>query len=168
MSTEQYIMYKGNGNFSPIQIRDAIECDQEARLRMLNKATKELRKIYLPKEVKTPGSHNATKAIVAFVEKKVLGTAEYSAIDKHVYIQGVAVDYQYQGRGVCACLLDAIETFAREERFEKLTLRVIEETGNVAIFEKLGFKVRKRVTSASYETPKGEAVIEVELEKVIS
>jgi len=98
----------------------------------------------------------------------VLGTAEYVAKGENIYIQGVAVDPNYLRCGVCASLIEAIEAFARDAKFEKLTLCAIEETGNVAIFEKLGFRVRNRMISPSYESPRGGAVTEVEMEKVVS
>lgn len=98
----------------------------------------------------------------------MLGTAEYVLRDDHLYVQGLAVHPNCRGQGVGRALICVAEEIARKTNRDMVALRVIEETGNVAIFERWGFKVSSRAISAGYVSPSGNAVTHAEMERTIA
>jgi ribosomal protein S18 acetylase RimI-like enzyme len=98
----------------------------------------------------------------------IAGTAEYVIGDDHLYLQGVAVRRDYRGLGVCRSLVTKAEELARNRSLRAVTLCAIEETGNVAIFERLGFQVRNRVVASDYLSVEGNAVTQVDLVREIT
>lgn len=97
-----------------------------------------------------------------------MGTAEYVVNDDHLYVQGVAVLPAYRGHGVCRALLDYAEEIARRGHLPTLRLCAIEETGNVAIFERLGFHVTGRAVAGNHVSPDGGPVTQVDMERTVA
>lgn len=96
-----------------------------------------------------------------------MGTAEYMIADDHVYVQGVCVHPQYRGHGVCRSLILAVAEIARTVDLKAIAIHVIEETGNVAIFERLGFKVTSRAVAPDCVGPAESPVTLVKMERGI-
>jgi len=147
-----------------LEIRAVIESDQYARSEIIQSATEELRRIYRPRKKNIASQQSTSRAVVAIEGDRVLGTAEYIQRCNQIYVQGIAVHSEYRKNGVCRSLISAIENIARKAQLQSLALCTIEDTGNVKIFEKLGFEATNRKTSKDYVCPKGNTVVEVEME----
>lgn len=156
------------GKGAELVIRGAREADRESRQAIVEAATRELRQVYRLRE-RRGGSHAPpTGTLVALSAGVLVGTAEYVIGDDELYIQGVAVHPRHRAGGVCRALLRELEMLAQKYRIAVLSLRVIEETGNTAIFERFGFKVTRRAVSSSYVGPDGGAVTQVEMERIVT
>ena len=94
-----------------------------------------------------------------------MGTAEYVLREDHVYVQGIAVHPSHRCTGVCRALLLELEKIARVEELMRLTLCVIEETGNVKVFERLGFNVVGFTSASRYISPSGVSVTRVDMKR---
>ncbi|MES9905130.1 MAG: GNAT family N-acetyltransferase [Sedimenticola sp.] len=146
-------------------VREVRESEEAARREIVKAATRELRKTYGPRTTGSQCDRAPNEVLVALIGSMLVGTSEYIRKDDHIYVQGVAVHPEYQGIGVCRALLCKAEEIAMKDNLQTLALCAIEETGNVQIFEKLGFKVISRAVSTNYISPEGCPVAQVEMER---
>ncbi len=151
-----------------VVVRDVREHDETARCEIVDAATRELRNTYRPRENNGSCGGVPSAVLVALSDNKVVGTAEYIRKERHIYVQGVAVHPEYRGRGICRALLHHIEEIAKAEGVRVLALCAIEETGNVEIFNNLGFKAINRITAPNHISPIGAPVTQVDMEKEIA
>ena len=135
---------------------------------LVETATQQLRNIYHPCELGHHSQSLQTGKLVAVDGDTLVGTAEYIVRNTDLYIQGIAVHPKYRRQGVCRSLLTATEKLARVAKLEHLALSVIEETGNVMIFERLGFKIKQQALSSAYVSPRGDAVTQVDMTRRIA
>lgn len=136
--------------------------------RIQDLATHELRTKYIPRKARENRKSSKGAVLVALKDDSVIGIAEYLQSDGFLYIQGIAVHPDHRGKGVCRSILHKAEEIATSRNLSGLSLCTIEETGNVEIFERLGFKVISRVIATNYVSPSGEPVIQVNMERKIA
>ncbi len=148
-------------------VREAITSDTVARQSIIDATTRELRKIYKPREKANQCPSSPATTLVAIKQNRLMGTAEYVIKPDHIYLQGVAVHPDYRKLGVCRSLVTATESVARKINLDTLRLCVIQETGNVDIFKQLGFNTVSQAISQGYVNPDGGTVTQVEMEKKI-
>jgi ribosomal protein S18 acetylase RimI-like enzyme len=91
------------------------------------------------------------RRLVAIDADAIVGTVEYAIDDHRLHAIGLHVLETHRRRGVARCLIDALATIATRAGARKLSLYTIRETGNVEVFERLGFTVIA-------ETPAGDLV----------
>ncbi len=116
----------------------------------------------------TPWSENALRAelekdnarfFVAITKNEVSGYIGANNVLGEVYVDNIAVFYNYRGFGIGEALLRHLVTVAEEEGCSLVTLEVrVSNTPARALYEKVGFKnvgIRKNF----YEQPKEDAVI---------
>lgn len=144
-------------------IRAVTEGDQIGRQKVLDFATNELRRIYQPVSKKEIRETLPDGVLVSVNESLVIGTVEYILDKGFVSVQGVAIHPNYRKQGVCRLLVETVADLARQLNYPALSLSVIEETGNVRVFEKLGFRVVASSTDTNYIGPNGEKVRCVEM-----
>jgi ribosomal protein S18 acetylase RimI-like enzyme len=149
-------------------VRRAHTGDEVARREIMEAATRELRGTYGPRERGSQCGVAPSGVLVALKELTLVGTAEYVLGDDHVYVQGVAVHPSYRCSGVCRALLLKAEEIAKAEKRATLAICAIEETGNVKIFEKLGFNVVGRKIAPNHVSPSGGPVTQVVMEQKIA
>lgn len=141
--------------------------EESARRDIVTSATRELRRIYRPRESADQCAGTPSGVLVAVEGGTLVGTAEYVRKTACLYIQGVAVHPDYRGRGICRALVDAAEAIAYEAQLTTLALCAIEETGNVEVFGKLGFRVTSRAVAPNHVSPGGGPVTQVDMERAI-
>ena len=100
-----------------------------------------LRKTYRPTAaaIERKAAH-AYYRLVALADDVVVGTVEHDGAGG---VLGLFVHADHRQHGVARALLDALGPRA-------LTLHVIRQTGNVAIFERLGFVVVRETPASDY------------------
>ena len=70
---------------------------------------------------------------------RIVGIVEYVTREASIYVRGLAVHPEFRRQGVARAMLSEVARVARQLNLSKLTLSTIRETGNPAIFERLGF-----------------------------
>lgn len=94
-----------------------------------------------PPEVKNPDEFGAFATIVAEIEEKVVGYAQFNiTLDKVMHSQAIRIDRAYKGRGIGYKLCEAREQIARRVG-AKVHVYAVAEDGEVAlkkILTKLG------------------------------
>jgi predicted N-acetyltransferase YhbS len=130
-------------------VRDATDADAAAVADIARHATAQLRQVYRPTEQaiqqKQQMSHNL-RQIVACADQQIVGTVQVAQEDGRLHLIGLAVDPEWRRRGVARALIDWIAQHA-----PRLSLYTIVETGNVPIFEQLGFRVIRTVPAEHIE-----------------
>ncbi|MDA2933962.1 GNAT family N-acetyltransferase [Acidobacteria bacterium AH-259-D05] len=71
----------------------------------------------------------------------VVGSLQYLVEVDRVYVLDLAVDPEYRRQGVARQLIDFVSDTAQNRGYKIVSTRTIKETGNVPIFQKLGFRV---------------------------
>ncbi|MCH8543366.1 MAG: GNAT family N-acetyltransferase [Alcanivorax sp.] len=150
-----------------IQVRDARSDDHAALQALRQEVTNALRRIYLPKE-EVSGLRRVMPrfdTLVAIVDGELIGTLEYTLAHEAVYLQGLGVAEAWQGQGVARRLVDAAAALADRYPLPRLELCTIRETGNVQVFERLGFTVCDEAPSTQFVGAVGQPVSEVMMMK---
>jgi ribosomal protein S18 acetylase RimI-like enzyme len=148
-------------------IEEACEHDEIARLLILHEATQELRRVYRPRSHLSRCSTVPSEIFVAKVNGDVIGTVSCVIRDDDLYVQELAVRPAQRKRGVCRALLSrAVET-AMAGAMNTVTLCVIEETGNAAIFQKMGFSISRRSIAPGHVGADGAAVTQVDMRLLV-
>ncbi len=154
-----------------VDIRKALPIDSEEITRIVSLATETLRKTYRP--VNSPKSQSKKpmgklESLVAIENTKVVGVVEYMAEDDCIYFQGLAVNPMFRNRGIARNIIKALEGMARETGKRILKLATIEETGNMRLFEKIGFTVTSRKASKNFQANDCKEVHIITMEKNIA
>lgn len=92
-----------------------------------------------------------------------MGVVECIVLEGEVYIQGLAVHPNHRRRGVAKELLRHVAAAAQREGKRVLRLSTIKETGNVPIFERLGFAVVRENIAEHFERVPAGPVIQVDM-----
>lgn len=137
--------------------------------RTVEEAFARLRQIYRPSpEAIAHAKTLPLERLVAVTDERVAGTVQFR-VDGHVLrVVGLAVLPAYQRRGVARALVEQLVTVARERGCPALGLFTIEQTGNVAVFHRLGFTVMWRRPDVWSISVTGEPLTEVYLERGVA
>jgi GNAT superfamily N-acetyltransferase len=152
-------------------IRPAQPVDDESIKRITAESTVELRAVYAPKaldktSVTAPSS--APRVVALDIGHAIVGVAEYIVESTAVYVQGIAVSASHRRCGIAAALLKHIEMITAGLQIPALKVKTILETGNVEIFERMGFHLIDERVSERFIGPQGQAVFEVTLERAVA
>ena len=153
-----------------IYVRDARNDDAERVAVICEAAFAPLRSIYRPTGVaiarQTERSHMGTRLVAEF-EGALAATVQYDQHADHVHVIGLAVHPDYQRRGVARCLLGEIDQRAVLLGQPVVVLDTIKETGNVPLFEKLGFRVTHEAVATWCVSETWPVLHEVKMERVL-
>lgn len=145
---------------------EVTEEDADGGRAVFQMATEALREIYRPKKGMT--RRNATtcdppRRLVAWQDGRVVGIVECIALESEIYVQGLAVHPNHRRQGVAKELLQHVIAVARREGKRTLRLSTIKETGNVPIFERLGFTVVRENIAERFEGVPAGPVTQVDM-----
>ena len=110
-------------------------------------AFSELRSVYSPTQAAIANQPKSTAYVVAKIGQTVVGTLQYFDEGDRIYVFDVAVDMQYRRQGIARNLIDFVSDIACTLAHGIVATRTIKETGNLEVFEKLGFSVVKEETA---------------------
>ena len=148
-------------------VRDALPADAEQVSAVADRAAATLRAVYRP----TPElvRLNETRAsercqVVAQLQGEIVGTISYEHRGHRLHLQSLAVEPRYQRRGIARLLVAHCAELARSLGASRLSLFTVIETGNVPIFERLGFHVVSTESACGLEAVAAAAVTEAYME----
>lgn len=123
-----------------IVIRPAQRGDEPAIAQVRASALGTLREVYRPTPAAIARRHELAPLprLVAVVGEQLVGTVEYALGEERLHLMGLFVAASHRQTGVARAL---VEELARLADHRPLSLNTIRETGNVAIFERLGFVI---------------------------
>jgi len=129
-----------------ITIRRAAESDAASVATIKEEAFAPLAPIYRP--VGEAAARQVERAregtrLVAEVDGRIVGTVQYAVHQDHVHVIGLAVHPEAQRIGIARALLVWIASLAPSLGRNTVRLDTIRETGNVEVFERMGFRAVK-------------------------
>lgn len=138
-----------------IHIRVAADADFERAITIYRLAFAPLRSTY--RFVSEVAAHQEKRAregvrLLAELGGEAVGTVQYRLDPRHVHILNLAVHPDHQGRGVARGLIDHIAGLAPSLGHEWIVADTIRETGNVAFFERLGFRLIREEIAEQVES----------------
>lgn len=127
-----------------ILIREAKPADAAEVTTVFETAFAPLRSLYRPTGAALARQAERAQAgtrIVAEIDGTIVATVQYDLHADHIHVIGLAVHPDFQRKGIARQLLDWICIRAKNLGQSAVVLDTIRETGNVPLFEKLGFRV---------------------------
>jgi ribosomal protein S18 acetylase RimI-like enzyme len=141
-----------------ITVRESKLEDAEAVARVEASAIATLRQTYRPNQkalAQRKGISRKLFRLVAEHNGGIVGTTQYYVDGTAMRIIGLGVRSDFRRQGVARALLAEVVDRARRKGLSHLVLRTVEETGNVPIFEALGFEVESRCPDEYSESISG-------------
>ncbi len=155
-------------DISSVIIREMRACDHNAAKALSKEMHETLRKVYRPSNSRPSINEGNTPftRIVAAINEQVVGMATYEQDGDALYFGSLGVLDKYKKQGIARKLIQFIEEEAKKLGLPKLTCSTVLETGNEAIFHKLGFTtVEKQETSKFISITPKKIIHEVSLKK---
>jgi GNAT superfamily N-acetyltransferase len=152
-----------------IRIRAAGDDDQAAIEEIVRLGLADLRKVYRPTQAALDNTEARalTGRLVAEIAGRVVGTTGYRREKETLHIIGLFVHPEYRHRGVARQIVRSLASVAYIQGRTSLSLNTIRQTGNVTIFEKLDFRVKRETPVTDAESLCGEALTEVYMARPI-
>jgi N-acetylglutamate synthase-like GNAT family acetyltransferase len=148
-----------------IVVRPATVNDISAARSLAERGFAELRRFYRPK---LPASAaDSANCVVAEIDGRVAGTALFAIEADRLHLWALAADPEVRGIGVARALLAHLGDTAMAARLRALSLCTIQQTGNVAMFERLGFRGIRDEPATWALSQCGESLVEVLMEKAV-
>ena len=114
-------------SFEPYRIYFTVECFSSA--------------VLSPGEIKKRIKNNIFKVYVVIIDKKIVGTASILPQDDRYYLRSMAVDPNYQNKGIGLFILENISNVAEKENIRKISLESFKPLHKaIGFYEKYGFK----------------------------
>ncbi len=132
-----------------IQIREATASDSEKLLILKEHMYRKLDKIHRLSALglanqarKLSNSANAPRkytVLVALVNEEVVGTVQYYFANGILELFGLSVHEAFRRKGVARELVSHLKKFSQAQNLTAIRLNTMRETGNVPIFQRMGF-----------------------------
>lgn len=153
-----------------IVIRNAEEADLTEVAEVCRCAYMPLREIYQPtreaRDFKRQIAHSLSR-LVAVCNGRIAGTVEFIFEDVALHFLGLAVHPDCQRQGIGRALIEDLVSIACGHGLKKITLDTVKETGNVTLFEKLGFHTVKEDEATQFESDRYHRLTNVVMEKAL-
>ncbi len=110
-------------------------------------ATATLRQVYRPNQKALSHKSKIMREMVRIVAEcqgRIVGTTQYYVDGEAIRIIGLGVHGDFRHRGVARALVSWVTTRAREQSIPCIVARTVKETGNVPIFQMLGFDIESK------------------------
>lgn len=154
-----------------IRYRRASRMDLPGALRVYREAFKTLRGIYAPNSeslARQEEQFDLHLRIVATDGGVVVGTVQLCPMGNHLMLVGLAVAPSHWRKGIGLGMVRACERRAWRMGCHQLSLNTIAETGNVPVFEAMGFVSVREEVPAWCESPEDKRLTEVHMRREIN
>ena len=142
---------------------DALQVSEVDRL-----VTEDLRKVYRPTDLAVRQRDERTAAletVVAVLDDRVVGVVRYQISGGQLAFLGLGVHPMARRRGVAQALVHYLEWIARDSGCSSMVAHTVRETGNVAVFERLGFLVESQESTGLIVSDRFPTLSEVRVRK---
>jgi ribosomal protein S18 acetylase RimI-like enzyme len=147
-------------------VRAAGPVDDEAARRVAALAFETVRAVYRPSPAAVAtASEIELERLVAIADGDVVGTVRFGVADERLRVIGLAVLPACRRRGIARALLDELARIAQARGGRVLALFTIVQTGNVAVFERLGFRCIWEAAAADSISVTGRPLTEAYMER---
>ncbi len=153
-----------------ITIRKATADDADDVAAVFNAAFAPLRSIYRPTGEVIARQADCAKErtrLVAEFGGQIVATVQFDNHKEHVHVIGLAVHPHFQRMGIARRMIDWIVAHVPTLGHNLVALDTIKETGNVSLFEKLGFCVFEEGITTCFESEEYPKLHEVKMERNI-
>jgi predicted N-acetyltransferase YhbS len=110
---------------------------------------------------------NEGTRLVAEIGGRVVGTVQFDLHDEHIHLMGLAVRPEFRRRGVARRLIEWVTAHAPSLSRDVVALDTIRETGNVPVFERLGFRVVGETVARWCESDRFAELHDVKMERKV-
>ncbi len=127
-----------------ITIREANAEDITSANAVFKKAFEPLRSIYRPTAqaaVSRTRYIKESNRLVAEINSQIVGSVELLSEGKCLHVIGLAVLPEFQRMGIAHYMIESIICRAKRDGHNIVALNTIKETGNVSLFNKMGFNI---------------------------
>ena len=159
-----------------VEIREARPADAAQIAAVNASATSTLRETYRPNAralAHKKSIADSLTQLVAVVEGTVVGTVQYKFEAGHklehgrVHFLSLDVQANFRRQGVATQLIDRLAEIGKQAGAKVLSTYTVTQTGNVAIFERVGFRVVCEEPSELFESDRFDTITETYLERPI-
>lgn len=129
-------------------------------------ATAELRRSYrpIPSRIGADRDRDESLRLVARLDDAVVGTLDCHFGPGTAHLRRLAVDPRHRRRGIARALVDRASELARRRKLG-VSIETIRETGNVPIFERMGFRVVSAAVDDRFASDVHRELVSVRLER---
>ena len=149
-----------------VLIREATEDDANSAEEVAESAFAPLRSVYRPtgdaiaRQIER--AQEGTRLVAEF-GGRIIATVQFAVHEKHVHVIGP----EFQRRGIGRQLIERIVRLAPSLERRVVALDTIRETGNVSLFEKLGFRVIRETVPTWCTSEKHAELHDVMMERCV-
>ena len=152
-------------------VRMARPEDAEAARRVADDAFASLRSVYRPAPAALANLSAMSPALERLVAEEdgiVVGTTRFTVLGDCMRVIGLAVAEPRRRRGVARALVDELARIAGDRGCRALALYTITKTGNVPVFERLGFRLVSERADGYAASVDGEPLVEAYMERFVA
>ena len=152
-----------------IEIREATAADRDRVDEVSRLAFEELRRIYRPSAAALSSKDALELARTVAVDRHagIIGTIQHRFEAPHLHLIGLAVHPGHRRCGIARLLVEHLVDIARAREVAIVSLYTVKQTGNAAIFERLGFRTIREETDGWSIGLDGEPMTDVYMERAI-
>src|SRR5688572_7446346 len=155
---------------SILTIRELTSADEPYVAEIDRLATADLRKVYEPNQEaqKQRAAIGPTlEGLVAVLRGRVVGVVRYRIVADRLSLLGLGVHPIFRQRGVATALIEQLHSIGQDKGCTAVTLYTVRETGNVGVFERMGFMVVSEEPSKLFQSVSFSSLSEVHMIKGI-
>jgi len=152
-------------------VRMAKPRDAEAARRVGDEAFATVRSVYHPNSAAYANLSAVAptlERLVAEDDGQVVGTVRFGVSGDCLRVIGLAVLPQFQRRGVARALVHELARVAKAKGCRALALYTVTQTGNVPVFERLGFSLISEGPDEYSDSVTGEPLTEAYMERSVA
>lgn len=154
-----------------LTVRESVPGDEREVAEVDRLATADLRTVYRPTaEAQRARSVMDThlQRLVAVLDGRVVGTVQYHVVGERLSFLALGVHPAFRRRGVARALVQQLERIGSDSGCSAVTLYTVRETGNVSIFERMGFRVESEEPTRLFESRSHRTLSEVMMRKTLA
>jgi len=154
-----------------IEIRPPTAYESGLVAEVLRRAFVPVRQIYHPLAeavAAQEADRNRYFCLVALSQKRIVGSVSYEFVDSALFLFALGVNPEFQKMGIARRFIQELGSYARKAGLRRLALATVVQTGNIPIFQKLGFHVTKTRPAVLFESPSGLILTEALMEAPVN
>jgi ribosomal protein S18 acetylase RimI-like enzyme len=154
-----------------VRVREATPADADELAVVKASARATLREIYRPNQKALAHKQAIAETLtclVAVYDGRVVGAVQYQLTSDRVHFLSLDVLSDYRRQGVAKQLVAELARIGKSAGVTRLSTYTVTQTGNPAIFERMGFRVIYEEPSDFYESDHFDILTEAYLERPIT